>query len=288
MRILLTGANGQVGRCIRKQKPEDWEMIAADSAVLDITDAQAVRNMVESFEPDVIINTAGYTNLNAAVSESDKVFAANALGVRNLAEAAAAADIRFIHISSDYVFDGKQGKPYTERDAPRPLSNYAQSKLAGELLALSANPNSVIVRSSWVFSEYGNNFVKTILKQLDQERIDVVTDKIGCPTYAGDLAELMISLACRYDLPRGIYHYCGEGEANRYEFAQLILQEAAKIRPVRARLEPAKAADEDETPRPDYSVLDCAKIRSLGYRQSDWQQALRNIVPRLLAEQSAS
>jgi len=190
MRILLTGANGQVGRCLRAQKPEDWEMIAADSATLDITDSAAITGMVQNFEPDVIINAAGYTNLEAAECHPDEVFAVNATGVRNLARAAANAGIRLIHISSDYVFDGAKQAPYTESDYPNPLSIYAKSKLAGELLALAHHADSIIVRSSWVFSEYGGNFVKAIVNQAGQERIDVVSDKTGCPTYAGDLARM--------------------------------------------------------------------------------------------------
>lgn len=279
MRILLTGAKGQVGQSLKQQKPEHWEMIAADSATLDITQAQAVDNMVQNFEPDVIINAAGYTDLEAAEHNKDKVFAVNAEGVRNLAAAAAKHNVRFIHISSDYVFDGQKHEPYTELDYPNPLSTYAKSKLAGELLALAANPDSIIIRSSWVFSEYGSNFVKDILSQADQEMISVVTDKVGCPTYAGDLAKLMIQFAQESRITPGIYHFCGDVPVTRYEFAQIILHTLEKIRPVNATVQEAFSQQSDEhTPRPPYSVLNCEKIRQLGYLPSDWQAALKQLI----------
>lgn len=283
MRILLTGAKGQIGQSIKQQKPEDWEMIAADSKTLDITDAAAVNNMVRNFEPDVVINCAGYMNLNAAENDRAPVFAINAEGVRILAEATAHAGIRFIHISSDYVFDGQKRMPYTETDYPNPLSTYAKSKLAGELLALATNPDSTIIRSSWVFSEFGHNFVTEILQQLSQTQIQMPTDKIGCPTYAGDLARLMIDLAQKRQTPRGIFHYCGDKAVNRFEFAQAILKELAQTRTVNTQLLALPAQEHEYTVRPPYSVLSCEKIRALGYEPSDWQAALKRILPRLVA-----
>ncbi len=278
MRILLTGANGQVGRCFKQQKPEDWEMIAADSSVLDITDARAVQNMVANFEPDAIVNAAGYTNLEAAERNLDHVFAVNATGVRHLAEAAAQAGIRFIHLSSDYVFDGQKRMPYVETDYTNPLSGYAKSKLSGELLALSAYPDSIIVRSSWVFSEHGNNFVKSIAAQAESGRVAVATDKIGCPTYAGDLVRLMVDLIQRHTPVRGIYHFCGDKAVNRFEFAQAVVKALSEVRPVNAVLEALPSERSEHTPRPPYSVLSCEKIRALGYLPSDWQTALKDVV----------
>ena len=280
MRILLTGANGQVGRCLKKQKPEHWEMIAADSQTLDITNVSAINNMVKNFEPDVIINAAGYTNLSAAEDEKEKeaVFAANATGTYNLAQAAAQIGIRFIHISSDYVFDGQKRMPYTENDYTNPLSVYAKSKLAGELLALAANPDSIIVRSSWVFSEYGNNFVSYIIEQAKTGQIAMPTDKIGCPTYAGDLAKLMIELAQRENAPRGIYHYCGNHAVNRFEFAQVVYQVLNQLVNIPAELIALQQEIHEHTPRPQYSVLSCEKIRALGYEPSDWKAALKHVI----------
>lgn len=281
MRILLTGAKGQVGRCLKEQRPEVWEMIAADSRTLDITNPQSIANMLANFEPDVIINAAGYTDLDAAEGNPEQVFAVNASGVANLARAAGERGIRLIHISSDYVFDGKGGRPYTETDYPNPASTYARSKLAGELLALSLNPKTVIVRSSWVFSEYGDNFVRDIIRlAAEKGSLSVVTDKTGCPTYAGDLARFMIELAADERIGGGIYHFCGDVPVSRYEFAQVILHQLNKIRPDEIPVAAVQSADE-QTPRPAYSVLCCDKIRSLGYAPSDWQAALKHVVPLL-------
>lgn len=287
MRILLTGANGQVGRCIKQQKPEHWEMIAADSNTLDITDAKAVANMVSNFEPDAIINVAGYTNLEAAECDKEHVFAVNAEGTRILAEAAARAGIRFIHLSSDYVFDGQKRMPYTENDYTNPLSTYAKSKLAGELLALSSNPASIIVRSSWVFSEHGdnrNNFVKRVMEQALAGSVATPSDKVGCPTYAGDLARLMINLAQCQTAPRGIYHYCGDKAVNRLEFAQTVVKMMQAVRSLETTVVEIPAPENEHTPRPPYSVLSCDKIRALGYEPSDWQSALKHVVQTLLAK----
>lgn len=283
MRILLTGANGQVGRCLRRQKPEDWEMIAADSATLDITNADAVANMIRNFEPDVVINAAGYTDLNNAENHIQQVFAVNAAGVRNLAEAAAEAGVRFVHISSDYVFDGKKHTPYSERDIPNPLSVYAKSKLAGELLALSTNPESIIIRSSWVFSEYGNNFVQSLIRQVGQGNLTFRTDQVGCPTYAGDLAQLLIHLAQDPALPPGIYHYCGDVAVNRFEFAQTVCKALSECSDIHIDVLPLEGkAEIEHTPRPSYSVLDCNKLHKRGYKPSNWQDALRRILPEMI------
>lgn len=282
MRILLTGAKGQVGRSLRQHKPDNWEMIAADSNTLNITDADAIANMIRSFEPDVIINAAGFTDLNTAENQADLVFATNAIGVRNLAEAAAQANIRFIHISSDYVFDGKQSTPYSERDVPNPLSVYAKSKLAGELLALSTNPDSIIIRSSWVFSEYGCDFVQSLI-HAKQNEIAIRSDQVGCPTYAGDLAKLMIMLAQDPALTPGIYHYCGDVAVNRFEFAQTVCRILEETSGIQIKVKPLEGKPEEEnTPRPAYSVLDCSKLRKLGFKQSNWQAALRQILPHML------
>ena len=164
MRILLTGAKGQLGQCFKDRLPENWELIATDSQTLDITDESAVLNMVKNFQPDAVVNAAAYTAVDKAESDHDKAFAVNAEGTRNLAAAAQAVAAKFVHVSTDYVFSGHAKNPYSEKDAPEPTGVYGKSKLAGELLALSANPNSMVIRTSWVFSEYGNNFVKTMLR----------------------------------------------------------------------------------------------------------------------------
>ena len=288
MRILLTGSKGQLGRCFRDRLPDHWELIAADSATLDITDAQAIENMVQSFQPDAIVNAAAYTAIDEAEKENEKAFAANSTAVHNLATAARRFKIRFVHISTDYVFDGESKAPYAETDSPCPKSVYGQSKLAGELLALAANPSSLILRTSAVFSEYGRNFVKTMLKSAtDCEEFHIADDQTTAPTYAGDLAQAIIQLLQQSAAPRGIYHFCGNQPATNYELAHAIFQTASTHNPA---FKPPKLSHLDSqnsstlAPRPIYSVLDCHKIQDeFNIQLSDWQKALDTIVPALLS-----
>lgn len=283
MRILLTGAKGQLGRCIKDRLPEDWELIATDSQTLDITDTDAVSNMVHNFQPDAIINAAAYTAVDKAESEREKAFAVNSRAVHNLAIAARSVHAKFIHVSTDYVFDGKSKTPYSEIAAPSPQSVYGQSKLAGELLALAANTETVIIRSAWVFSEHGNNFVKTMLNvAAERDELYVVNDQTGCPTYAGDLAQAVIDILHQQTFPRGIYHFCGNRSVSWYEFAQAIFQNAAAQR-AGFKTPHLNAIDSSgyptPAPRPAYSVLDTHKIETeLGIHPSDWQKALSNIL----------
>ncbi len=286
MRILLTGSKGQLGRCFKDRLPEDWEIIAADSATLDITDAAAVLNMARSFQPDAIVNAAAYTAVDKAEGEHDKAFTVNGTAVHNLAAAARAVKARFIHVSTDYVFGGHSKTPYTETSLPEPASVYGKSKLAGELLALAAHPDSVILRTAWVFSEHGNNFVKTMLRlAAERSELSVVSDQIGNPTYAGDLAQAMIDMLRRPAAPRGIYHFCGDKPVSWYEFAERIFQTAAGHNPdFKAPVLHAIGTEAYPTPapRPSYSVLDCNKIRTeLDIAPSDWQKALGEVVKQL-------
>ena len=165
MRILMTGSRGQIGSQIRKMLPDDWELIATDSKTLDITNASSVENMLAGFQPDILINTAGYTNVDGAENDLEKAFAINAQGVFNLARSANQHGVRMLHLSTDYVFDGTKYTPYTESNYPNPLNIYGKSKLAGEVAALSANPNTLIVRTSGVFSGSNNNFLLHVLSQ---------------------------------------------------------------------------------------------------------------------------
>ncbi|MCP1660261.1 dTDP-4-dehydrorhamnose reductase [Neisseria perflava] len=283
MRILLTGSKGQLAHCFRDRLPDSWELIATDSASLDITNAAAVNNMVHSFQPDAIVNAAAYTAVDKAESEPAAAFAVNAAAVHNLAIAAHGAQARFIHVSTDYVFDGQAKTPYREYSPTNPQSIYGKSKLAGELLALAANPDSIIVRTSWLFSEYGSNFVKTMLRLAkERDSLSVVADQIGNPTYAGDLASALIALLRQSAAPRGIFHYCGNRSVSWYEFAQAVFQTASSridgfkapnVSPIPSEAYPVPA------PRPRYSVMDCRKIESeTGVQASDWQKALNDII----------
>ncbi|MDO4640201.1 MAG: dTDP-4-dehydrorhamnose reductase [Neisseria sp.] len=288
MRILLTGAQGQLGRCFKDRLPENWELIATDSQTLNITDAAGVMNMVKNFQPDAVVNAAAYTAVDKAESEHDKAFQINAIGTHNLAAAAQAVGAKFVHVSTDYVFAGHAKTPYMETDAPEPTGVYGKSKLAGELLALAANPNSMVIRTAWVFSEYGNNFVKTMLRLAkDRDTLNVVDDQIGNPTYAGDLAQAIIDALKLPNFPIGLYHYCGDKSVSWCDFARAIFQTAAQSgHDFRSPTTNGIATSEYPTPaaRPPYSVMSCDKIKSYGLKVSDWQAALNKIVLALLSE----
>ncbi len=222
MRVLLTGAYGQLERCLLDRFPADWITLACGSAELDITDRVAVVRVVKKFKPDVIMNAAAYTAVDKAETDRTRALKINAIGPENLAQAAKMIGARFIHISTDYVFDGVKKTPYTEQDPPCPINFYGLSKWEGEKRVFEVLPEAIVIRTSWMFSEYGNNFVSTMLR-LAQTRseLHVVNDQYGCPTYAGDLAQAMITLA---DMPekRGLYHYCGDVAVSWCEFAQTI------------------------------------------------------------------
>jgi dTDP-4-dehydrorhamnose reductase len=212
MKVLLTGATGQLGRCIQDRFPNDWQLIALDSKELDITDNVKVDQYISEMKPDVVINAAAYTAVDKAETEVEQAFLVNATAVGYLAKACNAIGARLIHISTDYVFDGTSSIPYTTLDAPNPINVYGKSKLAGELLALAHNPLSQVIRTSWVYSEYGNNFVKTMIRLADEGRdaISVVDDQIGCPTYAGNLAQFIIELI-QQPVDERLLHY-SDGE----------------------------------------------------------------------------
>lgn len=286
MRTLLTGSKGQLARCFRDRLPENWELIATDSTSLDITDTEAVRNMVQNFQPDAIVNAAAFTAVDKAEAHVGTAFAVNATAVHNLASAARACQARFIHISTDYVFDGTNKTPYKEQDYTNPQSVYGRTKVSGELLALAANPDSVIIRTSWLFSEYGNNFVKTMIRLAgERDNLSIVHDQTGSPTYAGDLAQAIIALLQQPVAPRGIYHYGGNKSVTWYEFAQAIFQAAQQQAP-NFRVPQLNAITIDQyplpAPRPAYSIMDCQKIENeCGIKASDWQKALNEIIGKL-------
>lgn len=252
MRILMTGARGQIGSQIRKMLPDDWELIATDSKTLDITNASSVENMLSGFQPDIVMNTAGYTNVDGAENDLEKAFAINAQGVFNLARSANQHGVRMLHLSTDYVFDGTKYTPYTESNYPNPLNIYGKSKLAGEVAALSINPKTLIIRTSGVFSAVGNNFLTTVVNNAKQGKaFGVVDDQICCPTYAADLAAALITLARDYPQMRGLYHYTSGTALSWYDFAKKILTVAG--------LDTALVEKTDSTSqaiaRPKYSVL---------------------------------
>ena len=281
MKIMIAGANGQLGKCLQDALAyTEHEWLAVGRSDLDITRASDVEQVVASAKPDVIINAAAYTAVDKAEAEPDHAFNANSHAVANLVEAADTVGALLIHVSTDYVFDGRSKRPYLETDTVNPMGVYGKSKLAGEREAQRAQRH-IIVRTAWVFSEYGSNFLKTMVR-LGRERdsLSVVNDQIGTPTYAGDLAAALTNLALRQP-ENGIYHYCGGEPCSWYDFAQAIFNTcnelSADFSP--PTITPISSA-EFPTPakRPAFSVLDGSKLkRATGVEVGDWVGALRNV-----------
>lgn len=227
--ILVTGANGQLGSELKELAPlySAYHFLFTDSRDLDITDHSAVNEFVCKNEINAIINCAAYTQVDKAESEPTKANAINYLAVENLAKISKARGITLIHISTDYVFDGISDRPYTEEDVPNPQNIYGKTKLAGEKAMLRVNPTkSIIIRTSWVYSSYGNNFVKTMISLSQvRESINVITDQRGSPTYAGDLARTILEILAKIkNKDVEIYHYANEGVCSWYDFAKAIFE----------------------------------------------------------------
>jgi dTDP-4-dehydrorhamnose reductase len=287
MKTLITGANGQLGWELQRTKPDAWEIIALNHTELDITDSTVVTAVFNRLQPELVINTAAYNAVDKAESEKNKAYAVNATGAANIAKAAEDTRTRLIHISTDFVFDGRKSQPYLPGDKPKPLSVYGASKLQGEQ-AISAEmiDQVFILRTGWLYSSHGSNFVKTMLKLMsEKEEISVVADQIGTPTWARDLAKAIYQLA---NIPNagGIYHWTDAGVASWYDFAVAIQEEAYRlgilqrvvpITPIRTRDYPTAAK------RPPYSVLDKSAIwQTLGYTASHWRRSLRLMLEELL------
>ncbi len=291
MRILLSGANGQLGRCIQDaciDSVHELKSLGRDG--LDITDAGEVDRIVNEFCPDVIINAAAYTAVDKAESEPELAHAINVTGAANLAAVAEKVGALLIHISTDYVFDGRASVPYTEEDKTNPQGVYGQTKLEGEREVQLRCKKHIILRTAWVFSEYGNNFLKTMLR-LGKERseLGVVADQVGCPTYAGDIAKMCFVIAERVMEGRariGIYHFAGDKAVSWYTFANAIFDEAKNggLLAVKPIVNPITTT-EYPTPaiRPAYSVMASEKlVNSFGGVACDWNSALRVVVAKLL------
>lgn len=274
--ILVTGANGQLGSELQKTGFTVLdEVFYTDVAELDITDYSAVERFIKEKEIDTIINCAAYTAVDKAEEEPELAAKINTQAVANLAKAAAKEDCLLIHISTDYVFDGTAAKPYTEKDKTCPVSVYGETKLAGEEAILKSRCFYIIIRTAWLYSEYGNNFLKTILRlAAERPEINVVNDQIGTPTYAGDLARAIVKIMenderVEYE---GIYHYSNDGVCSWYDFATEIVKRSGldcKVNPVTTAEYPTR------TKRPAYSVLDKTKIKHIfEVEVPDWKDAL--------------
>lgn len=280
-KILVTGCNGQLGRAVRKEyAKEEVTFINTDVTegegvlALDITDVDAVMGLVRAEQPDVIINCAAHTNVDLCEKQWDSAYKINAIGPRNLSIAATAMGAKMIHVSTDYVFEGNGIRPYTEFDAPNPISAYGKTKLEGERFVQAFADRYFILRTAWLYGE-GKNFVKTMLRLAEtHEEVSVVEDQVGSPTSAVELARMIHYLEKTDNY--GIFHATCEGDTNWADFAETIFKKAGKVTKVRhvsseeyAKMNPASAK------RPAYSILDNYMLRLTGdYRMADWQDAL--------------
>lgn len=283
MKVLLSGANGQLGICFQDCISGYIELTALSSKDLDITCKAAVQKIVDTVKPDVIVNCAAYTAVDKAESEPELAHAVNCQGPENLAYAAAMLDIPLIHVSTDYVFDGNATEPYLPTDVTSPQSAYGHTKLAGEQAIKAITSKHIIIRTAWVFSEYGNNFVKTMLRLAsERDELGVVADQIGCPTYAGDLAKCILNFIVLVKNDEntiyGTYHFCGDQQVSWYEFANAIF-EVAKAKKVLKAKPLLKELTTSEYPtsakRPKYSVM---RDTSPHVTFSDWRLALNKII----------
>lgn len=263
--ILVTGADGQLGSELKELsgKYYGYDFIFTDIQNLDLTNPDQVIEFVRSNSPDWIINCAAYNLVDKAESEPDAAMKINSDAVRNITDAITGTACRFIHVSSDYVYEGNASAPYNEDSPVNPLSAYGRSKLAGEKNAI-AHTGSMVIRTSWLYSSYGKNFVKTILKYAaEKETMNVVFDQTGTPTYAADLAAVIMNIVSgvirnRFAFKPGIYNYSNEGVCSWYDFATEIVNEAG----LQCRINPILSADFPQAAkRPSYSVMDKSKIK---------------------------
>lgn len=284
MKILITGINGQLGQELL-QSLSDYEAVGIGRERVDLTQPEAICQVVAAVKPDVVINSAAYTAVDKAESEAELAMQVNAIAPGILAEECQKLGIPLIHVSTDYVFDGTQGYPYQDTDKTNPLNVYGKSKLAGEEAIRNQCENHAIVRTAWVYGVGGSgNFVKTMLRLGSQrEEIRVVADQIGSPTWTGDLANAIVGLL--QQTPPGTYHYTNSGVASWYDFAVAIFEEAKQLGwDLKVQRVVPITTPEYPTPakRPAYSVLSCGKISAvLGAYPPHWRQGLRKMLQEL-------
>lgn len=283
--ILVTGANGQLGSEIRELAASypQHHFFFTDVDTLDITDKKAIASFIEENKITAIFNCAAYTAVDKAESEPKLADKINHIAVQYMAEAAKVYYCKFIHISTDYIFDGTNYKPYNEEDKPNPQSVYGSTKLAGELAMQKINPeNAIIIRTSWVYSSFGNNFVKTMLRLgKEKQELGVIFDQIGTPTYAGDLAKTMLEILPKIKNEEvEVFHYSNEGVCSWYDFAKAIFEFTntdCKVNPISTAQYPTAAK------RPHYSVFDKAKIKeSYNVDIPNWNDSLKVCLNNLL------
>jgi dTDP-4-dehydrorhamnose reductase len=284
MKALVIGAGGQLATELMAAPPEGWEVEPISEIELDIRDLAGVRRAVARSGPDLILNAAAYTAVDRAESESEIAWSVNRDGAAHLARAAVEVGARFAHVSTDFVFDGQSSRAYLPDDAPAPLGVYGASKLAGEIAVQETSPEALILRTAWVYSPYGGNFLKTMLRLMgERSEVRVVADQIGTPTSAATLAQALWGL-CQAGA-KGVHHHTDAGVASWYDFAQAIAEDAPgvgllksqpKVLPIRTEDYPTPAR------RPAFSVLDKTSTWAiLGRPSPHWRCAMRDVLQRL-------
>ena len=280
MKVLVTGAHGQLGRSLQANGPAGITMIGVDLEDFDIADEHQVRDRLKLEQPDVVVNTAAWTAVDLAESNEAGAVRANVDGPRILAEVSKELGARLIHVSTDFVFDGQSDSPYSPTATANPQSVYGRTKYDGEQAVLAAMPNSaVILRTAWLYSEYGGNFVSTMLRLMsERDEISVVDDQIGTPTWARSVADAIFSFLDQPDVS-GIFHWTDSGQASWYDFATAIKEEASDLGILdnAAEILPIPSKDyKVAATRPAYSVLDCSKTENaLHISARPWRESLR-------------
>jgi dTDP-4-dehydrorhamnose reductase len=291
MKILVLGCKGQLGRCLKDQlESSDHEVIYTSRKQIDISNFEATTNKILELSPDLIINATAYTAVDRAEDDQKTANLINNLAVKNIADICDELECWLIHVSTDYVFDGNSEIPYKENDQTNPQGMYGETKLKGELAIQASGCKHIILRTAWVFSEYGNNFLKTMLSLgVERDEISIVGDQIGCPTYAQDIAKSIVEIASQLNLQKGngIYHYCGDQPCSWFDFANAIFDQAmtnnlitpSKVHSIETAAYPTSAK------RPAYSVLNCLKIKNdFGVHVSNWHKGIGEVINKLKLE----
>ncbi len=272
MRIFLTGADGQLGHELQRALAKH-DLVLGLYPKFDLLNPK-VGQQIRAVKPDLVMHAAAFTNVDGAERDPDMAMAVNARGTEYVAQAAADSGARCIMVSTDYVFDGQKGSPYLESDQPNPINVYGRSKLEGERLALARCPNTLVVRTSWLYGKQGSNFVKTIMRlALEQAELRVVGDQRGCPTSADNLAQAIQNMM-EFDL-RGVVHAAGSGDCTWYEFACAIVSEMGLSTTVRKITTPEAGRP---APRPQYSVLGTRVLPQVGITFPPWRESLKRFV----------
>jgi len=291
MKLLIIGSKGQLGsELVKKCKRNDCSLLGLDLPEFNISDPPQVEKTLADFKPSIVINASAYTNVDKAETEPEIAFSVNSDGPANLAISCDKNRIPIIHVSTDYVFDGSKGQPYSESDPVSPLGVYGKSKEEGEGKLRSILKQHIILRTSWLYGTYGNNFVKTMLRLgNEKERIKVVSDQYGCPTCAADLAEAVVYISKQitknFRIAWGTYHYCGLGITTWHKFAKAIFEIASQHQNYKVSSVEAitTAQYPTKTKRPAFSALDCGLIKKhFGINTKPWQESLKKTIERIL------